>query len=34
MNEFEGDVELFANSESEYSVAYKLIFHNTHLTND
>lgn len=34
MNEFEGDVELVANSESEYSVAYKLIFHNTHLIND
>ena len=34
MNEFEGDVELVANSESEYSVTYKLIFHNTHLTND
>lgn len=34
MNEFEGDVELLANSEREYSVAYKLIFHNTHLTND
>lgn len=34
MNEFEGDVELLASSDSEYSVAYKLIFHNTHLTND
>ena len=34
MNEFEGDVELVANSESEYSVAYKLIFHNTHIIND
>ena len=34
MNEFEGDVELLANSDSEFPIAYKLIFHNTHLTND